>query len=123
MRILYWTELFWPHIGGVQVASLQLITALQKRGHEFILVTSHSGLDLPDEASYNGIPIYRFPFQKALVNRNLKELKAIVERVATLKQSFKPDLFHLSSSHPSVFFHHHTSAAYPAPTLFIKETQ
>lgn len=118
MRILYWTELFWPHIGGVEVLSMQLITALQKRGYEFIVVTSHSGVDLPDEAQSNGIPIYRFHFPKALANRNLKELKAIIRRVATLKQNLKPDLLHINSTQPSIFFHHHTSAACPAPTLF-----
>jgi glycogen(starch) synthase len=117
MRVLYWTEVFWPHVGGVQTASLQLIPALQKRGHEFIVVTSHSGLDLPDEAEHDGISIYRFPFQEVLANRDLGALKTTAERVVALKQAFKPDLIHLNSSDPGALFHHITRSASLAPLL------
>jgi hypothetical protein len=34
MRILFWTESFWPEIGGVETFCAQLMTELQRRGHE-----------------------------------------------------------------------------------------
>lgn len=40
-RVLYWTELFWPEIGGVEVLSVALVPALRERGWELAVVTSH----------------------------------------------------------------------------------
>ncbi len=31
MRLLFWTELYWPYIGGVEVFSSKLIAALRGR--------------------------------------------------------------------------------------------
>lgn len=96
---------------------MQLTTALQKRGYELIVVTSRGHLDPPDEAQYKGIPVYRFPFQAVLLRRDLNELKAIRQQVTRLKQTFKPDLIHINSGQPSIFFHEHTEAAHLASTL------
>ena len=49
MRVLVWSELFWPYIGGPE-----------------LLVTSHDYLQLPDEDSYEGIPVHRLPLRAAL---------------------------------------------------------
>lgn len=118
MRVLYWIELFWPHIGGAEVLALQFLPAMQERGHEFIVVTSHSGLDLPDKTLYyNDISVHRFPFHRVLVNRDLKRLIAVRHRVARLKQKFKPDIVHINSLGSDVFFQLHTATAYPCPTL------
>jgi len=117
MKILYWTELFWPHIGGIEVLSTQLIPALQERGYEFAVVTSHSHLDLPDQTVYQDIPIYRFHFLTSLNNNNLRQSITARQQVAKLKQSFKPDLVHLHFSGPSAYFHLQTVTAHPAPTL------
>ena len=66
MRVLFWSELFWPYIGGAEVLASKLLPALRNRGYEFIVVTSQDYLGLPDEGQYEGIPIYRLPFRKAL---------------------------------------------------------
>ena len=118
MRILYWTELFWPHIGGVEVVSRQLIDALQNRNHEFLVVSSHSGHKLPDASCIDDISIRRFHFQKALANRDLRALRTIKQDLTTLKQAFQPDIVHINSSQPSLFFHQITASSCPAPTLF-----
>lgn len=117
MKILYWTELFWPHIGGIEVLSSQLIPALQQRAYEFAVVTSHSHLDLPDQTLYQGIPISRFHFLTSLNNNNLRQSITARQQLAKLKQSFKPDLVHLHFSGPSAYFHLQTATAHPAPTL------
>jgi glycosyltransferase involved in cell wall biosynthesis len=118
MKILFWTELFWPYIGGVEVLSMQLIAALQKCGHQFLVLATHGERDLPDEETYRDIAIHRFPFQRALLRRDLKTIKTIRERITALKQSFRPDLIHLNTGQPSVFFHECTRDACAAPTLF-----
>jgi glycogen(starch) synthase len=118
MKVLYWTELFYPHVGGVEVLSKQFIHALQERDHEFVVVTSHSGLNLPDETELDGTRVYRYHFQRALAHRNMRELGVIAGKVSSLKQTFRPDLIHVNSSQPSIFFHKITMARSPAPTLF-----
>lgn len=117
MKVLYWTETFWPDISGVAVLGMQLLPALQKRGYEFIIVTSHGRFDLPNRTRFRNIPIYRFPFHTVLLERNLGKVKTVTQRVAELKQTFKPDLVHINSSEPSIFFHLHTDAMDSASTL------
>jgi glycosyltransferase involved in cell wall biosynthesis len=117
MRVICWTELFWPYIGGVEVITARLLPALKERGHELCVVTSHGSLDLPDEDEYEGTPVHRFPFQTALARRNVGEFAATAERLAALKRSFRPDLVHVRFSDPSVLFHLHTRRAHRAPML------
>ena len=117
MKVLLWTEGFWPHIGGVSVISAQYSVALQARGYECLIVTSHHDLDLPDRESYCGIPVYRFPVSQALVARDLKWIKVVGQQIAELKRVFQPDVIHLHECGPSNFFHLHTAAAWIAPTI------
>lgn len=117
MRVLYWTQLFWPYIGGVEVLATKFLPAMRERGYEFAVVTSHGSLDLPDEAEYEGIQIYRFPFQAALAGGNVDQLMTVLHGMVRLKRVFRPDLIHINFSDPSIFFNFHSSAAYPAPVL------
>lgn len=48
MRMLFWTELFWPYIGGAELSGTKLISALSKRDYEFVVVTSHGSLNVPE---------------------------------------------------------------------------
>ena len=116
-RILFWTELFWPYIGGVQVLAAKTLPILRQRGHEFALITSHGDRDLPDVDSYEGIPIYRFHFWQALAARDIDLLSKARRQVVEIKQTFKPHLIHIDVTDPSVFFHLQTAQAYPAPML------
>lgn len=117
MRVLFWTNLFWPSIGGIEVLSAQLIPALMERGHEFIVVAQGSP-NVLSEIDYRGVPVHRFPFDATLFNKDLSKLKAILKNIADLKRSFKPDLVHLNTSSPCVFFHLHTKGSFPSIDLF-----
>jgi glycogen(starch) synthase len=117
MKILYWTESFWPTIGGIEVLSAQFIPALQKRGFEITVVTDHRSLNLPDEAVLNGIPVHRFHFQRALEKRDTPQMSMIFHQVAKLKQSFRPALIHINTCGPGTFFHLRTMDKYSAPSL------
>src|SRR6185369_11098092 len=117
MRVLYWTELFRPDIGGVEVVSVPLIHALQARGCAFLVVAAHGRVALPDDTVYHGIPVHRCHFHRVLLSRDPRAVRTVIEQVAALKGSFRPDLIHLNTSQPSLFFHQHTTTAYPCPTL------
>jgi glycogen(starch) synthase len=118
MRVLLWSELFWPYVGGAELFVARLMVALRERGHEFLVVTSHDYLDLPDEARYEGIPIHRLPLRSVLASRDLKRLREVKQRVAALKRTFAPDVVHASAVGPSLFFHLRTIDAHAAPWLF-----
>ena len=117
MRVLYWSEFFWPYIGGGEVFSAELLPALQERGYEFVVVTSHGHLNLPNEGQYKGIPIYRLPFRKALTAGDMDLFVKAQRQVTRLKRKFRPDLIHISSVSVSVLFHLRTVDAHPAPML------
>jgi glycogen(starch) synthase len=119
MRILYWTEAFWPYIGGLEVFSTRLLAALRARGHDILVVTSHANLALPDADEYDGIPVRRFPFQEVLTTRNLPKMLEIRRRVSTLKRAFAPDVVHvkMTSVATSTLFQVETMDAPAAPTL------
>ncbi len=117
MRVLFWAGHFWPYIGGVQVLGAKLVLAMRERGYEVAVVTSHGALDLPDQGRYQGVPICRFPFWKALDARDVGLMTRTTEEVSRLKRAFKPDLIHINFTDPTAFFHFRTSGAHPAPLL------
>lgn len=117
VRILFWTELFWPHVGGIQTLASQMIPLLRQRGYEFVVVTSHADHDLPDRMVSDGTLVYRFPFWQALYDKNMELLARAIKGVIELKRAFKPDLIHLNFPDPTVFFHWQTAQQHAAPTL------
>jgi glycogen synthase len=123
MRILLWQELFWPHIGGIEILSTKLLCALRERGHEVVVVTRRDSPDLPCQSEYQGIPVYRYPFPwTAFADGNLDQLLETRQQVASLKRSFRPDLVHMNSLGPSSLFHQITGNAHPTPLLVTLHT-
>ena len=117
MRVLFWSNAFWPEIGGVQVFAAKLLPALQERGYEIMVVTSQTSFDQSMEAQYKGIPIHRFPFKHLNSYTNIDQLMKVQRQVANLKRTFAPDLIHINSITFGNFFHLTTANAYPAPVL------
>jgi glycosyltransferase involved in cell wall biosynthesis len=118
MRVLFWSELFWPYIGGAEIIASKLILALKERGYKLVVVTRKDSPDLPSKDQYKGIPIYRFPFWTSLTDLNLNKLMAVRRRIANLKQNFAPDVVHINGLGPTnLFFHSETKKTHPAPWL------
>lgn len=118
MRILYWTESFWPRIGGSEVAAAALIGEMRCRGHQFEVVTRQWSPDQPATDRWNGIAVHRVPFDDGTFDRlNLEEILPLRQRVAAIKRRFKPDLVHVGLTGPSLFLHNFTAGQFPAPTL------
>lgn len=116
MRVLFWSETFWPRIGGVENLAARLLPALRSRGYEFAVVTWEN-LKNPDQIWYQGIPVYRFPFFSGGHQDGLRSMIENRREVAWLKQQFTPDLVHINSYGRSVLFHLNTTSAHPAPVL------
>jgi len=123
VRVLYWSDLFWPYVGGAEIFAKKMLPALRGRGHEVIVVTSHDHLDLPDCSLLGDIPIYRFPLRPALASGDPEKLPENFRRVKQLKRDFSPDLVHLSGVGPTAFFHLVTETSHPAPLLVSMRTE
>ncbi|HEY2988595.1 MAG TPA: glycosyltransferase family 4 protein [Candidatus Binatia bacterium] len=117
MRVLFWSGPFWPQIGGVEVLAARLLPALRERGYEFVVVTGRDLTDFSEEEQFKGIPVHRFPFWTALVEKNPDQVLAIRRQITELKRSFAPHLVHVNSFGPGVLFHLDTLGACPAPLL------
>jgi glycogen(starch) synthase len=117
MRVLFWSELFWPHIGGAERFGANLVSALRELGHDVVVVTRLDDPDLPPTETYRGTPVYRFPFYSALFDGDIEQLAAIRRQVAQLKRAFQPDLVHVNCFGPSVLFLLDTARGHPTPLL------
>ena len=123
MRILFWSEFYWPYIGGPEVMASRLLPALRDRGFRFTVVTSQHHLDLPGEAEHEGIPIVRLPFRDAVERGDVDTLGGVIRRIARLKRKETPDLVHLNGIGSSALFHLSTAGACPAPLLVTLHTR
>jgi glycosyltransferase involved in cell wall biosynthesis len=116
VKVLFWSEGFWPHIGGIEIFGQQLMEALQFHGFEFAVITSTLE-NTPLEENHNGIQIFRVPMRQGLMGRPL-ELTTTLKKVSEIKQEFRPDVYHLNISGPSFFYHLQTLKSHAASTIF-----
>ena len=105
MRVLMGL-VFYPRGGSAQVVRY-LSNALRERGHEMALVTSHHNYDLPDEDEYEGIPVHRLPFRRALTSADPGLMMETRRRLSRLLHEYKPGLIHVSNVMPSTVFYLH----------------
>ena len=116
MRVLFWSETFWPRVGGVENLAARLLPALRARGHEFMVVTwEHT--EYPDKIHYKEIPVYRFPFFSRGPQGGADRIVEHIRQMVRLKQSFAPDLIHVNSYGRSILFHLMTANAHSTPVL------
>jgi glycosyltransferase involved in cell wall biosynthesis len=113
--VLFWSETFWPRIGGVERLAAGLLPALRDRGHEFSVVTWVDG-GAKGEGCLDGIPIHRFPFFSKSHREGAAVTMEQVGEVRRLKRSFAPDLVHVNSCGRSAWFHLVTNPS-ATPTL------
>ena len=57
-RVLFWSERYWPTIGGVGISASNLLPALCERGYAFVVVTSKDYFELPENDYFEGIPFF-----------------------------------------------------------------
>jgi len=117
VRILYWSPVFWPQIGGVEVIASRFLPTMQARGHQFTVIAALGSLDVPAVTAYRGTPVHRFPLWTAIAARDLGQIAAIQQQIAAIKRAFSPELVHLNFYPPSLFFHARTARIAPAPVL------
>jgi glycosyltransferase involved in cell wall biosynthesis len=115
MKVLYWTELFWPYRGGIELSSLRFLQAAGARGFRFTVVTRRDDPALPETEEIAGARIHRLPFAAALgaPERVLLQKK----KLEALLRAQPPDLVHAHTLGPSAFFLLETVARTTVPIL------
>jgi glycogen(starch) synthase len=119
MKVLFWTPIFWPDIGGIEKVSLRHVQDLKKRGYECMVISSFGRVAAPDYSEIDGIPIHRFAIESAFHNNDLRQILTIQKKIETLKRGFAPDIDHLNFGGPTPigFFYLRTAKIKPVPLI------
>jgi glycosyltransferase involved in cell wall biosynthesis len=104
MRLVFVQEAFWPSVGGIEVLSQRALVALRERGYEPSVITTFAGQELPERDEVQGIPVYRFPFRRALEDRDLEAIIRCRKGLTSLKRELLPDVIQINFSGPSGYF-------------------
>ncbi|HET6700977.1 MAG TPA: glycosyltransferase family 4 protein, partial [Gemmatimonadaceae bacterium] len=117
MNVLFWSETYPPSVGGVEVWGSLFVDALTARGYRVAVVCgTESGRDAERNEGDGAARIHRFPFWQSLTGKDGALSFATCTVIARLKETFRPDVVHLSSLGPSLFYDLVTRHAWRAPT-------
>ena len=116
IRLLYWTEFFWPTIGGVETLAAQFIPALCTRGYDVAVVTTHQH-DYPEVEAFGDATVHRLPFHEVLRARDPEAFVRLRRQVDAVRRDFAPDLIHANLYGPSIALHLEASRREPLPTV------
>jgi glycogen(starch) synthase len=118
MNVLFWSETYPPSVGGVEVWGSLFVDALTARGHRVAVVCgAEPGRDAERDDGDGAARLHRFPFWQSLTGKDGARSFATRAVIARLKETFRPDVVHLSSLGPSLFYDLVTRHAWRAPTL------
>ncbi len=112
MTILFFSRLFYPHIGGVEKHVLEISKLLVKKGHSVTVLTEKFEKDLLDVSKIDGIKILRINngkdnwFKKFRVWKNLFKYRKLMK---------KSDIIH---AHDVFFWYLPFRFLYPSKKIF-----
>lgn len=118
LRVLFWSDSFWPSIGGVETWAARYVQCLGERGFEVVVVTTHREFDTPDQELFQGVPVYRLPLWSALEGRRPGAILRAKQAIARLRQDIAPDRLHVNTIGATSAFYLWTRHVAPCPTLF-----
>jgi glycogen(starch) synthase len=116
MRILLWSDVFWPRIGGVEVIASHLIRALRDRGHELtVLAPLEEGQAAEEEM--DGIPVLRRRLREAQESRDIEWILEERRWVDDLLRELAPDVVHVFHVGANILFHLQTRPLHSIPDV------
>lgn len=116
MRLLIWTESFWPVIGGVETYLKHFIPAIRQLGYD-VSVVAPLQRDYKERETVDGAQVYRLPFHKVLTGKDPEAFFALRRQVEKIRNDFAPDVVQVILMGPSVVFHIETNKRAPIPTV------
>lgn len=117
MRVLLWSSIFWPHVGGVEVLGAHFVGALRRRGHEVIVVTGYVDGESPSYEEIDGVPVWRVGLRRALEQGDVRGVAAGRRRMMEIREDFAPDLEHVFHPGPEDALTMSLRAQRPVPSV------
>lgn len=117
MRILFWCDRFWPHIGGIEVRVGRIVEALCQRGHAALVITDRTPPSLRAAERWRGMEIRRVGLSSALEDRNAGAFRRLCEQTRGLRREFRPDVEVTYLSGPIIALQEMAGRGSPAPRI------
>jgi glycosyltransferase involved in cell wall biosynthesis len=117
VRILFWSSVFWPKIGGVEIHAAKLLPTLKARGYEYLVITTRTDGSHAEFEHYQDIPVHRLPFWRQSSYNDIDQLTEIRNHLIRLKRDFSPNLVHVNRIDNGALFYHLTRSKRPTPLL------
>src|SRR3954470_8278709 len=97
MRIWMLPSAFYPHIGGVEEATLQLSRELQRQGHEVLVVTNRHPPSLAATDNVEGVEVRRVRFDspRRSVPATAKFTYSATRTLLALWKAGSPEIVHI----------------------------
>jgi glycogen synthase len=114
---MFWSETFWPTIGGAELLASDLLPALVARGHELLVVTRGPSTGPPARSYLSDVPVHNIELPVGGPSLDPDLLFTARQEISRLKRTFQPDLVHVWHLGLSALLHWQTRRVHDAPTL------
>jgi glycogen(starch) synthase len=96
LKFLFWTDGFWPRIGGIETQARYFIERMHQKGHLGLVVAQQDDPSWKEDELYKGVPIKRFDFNRIFPTQELYRLRPIETYLEWVRQEFQPDILYLN---------------------------
>ena len=103
----------------METFTAHLVSGLQGRGHQNVVITSHKAGGLPDDSTFEDVPVHRVDYYGPLVRHDLKAILWAKHRVQQIKLEFKPEVVIVHVGGHMAFLQLSTAEAAPAPWVVV----
>lgn len=100
MKLLCWSPLYPPDVGGIEIVTERLLAGLRRRGCRCRVLTSRGRAAVDDESEREGVLVSRFPFSEALAERKALEVVRLRSRMREVVRGFGPDIVQIQFGGP-----------------------
>jgi len=94
MRVLLWSDYYWPAIGGTEVLARHLVGGMRARGVEYQIVANSAAEGENAIAQEDGLAVHRLPLRRSLEHRATDEIVAVRRHLDEIFRRFRPELVH-----------------------------
>ncbi len=102
LHVLYLAASFWPAIGGLETAGVQLTTGLAQHGNRVTVFTGSPDGRAP--SSLGGVEIHRRELLEAVDARDAPRLAGFRRELAAIAAALEPDAIHVACSPVTAYY-------------------
>ncbi len=92
MRLLFWTNAYWPMLGGSEVWAVRYVRELHARGHAILVVVAADRTGDVRRHRIDDVPVIELPLLSLMVPGAGRELAAMLRTLKQDMADFAPDV-------------------------------